>query len=78
MPNPTSSSTAIQIRANESTSVKVTILSMDGRQVLENIYQLDIGSNNLYLSLDQLEAGTYLCRFETTEGMIMRKLIKTR
>jgi hypothetical protein len=78
VPNPASGYTSIQINSIEITLLKVDILGMDGRLILENTYQLNNGTNKIDLVLDQLDVGTYLCRFETENGVMMKKLIKTR
>ncbi len=78
MPNPTADYTSVQISASGNVSVKVTILSLDGRIMKEGIYPLTNGENQIDFNVQELDAGTYLCRFELPDGMLMKKLVKSK
>jgi hypothetical protein len=78
MPNPTAGYTSITINCDESSTLRLTVLSMDGREVMEQDYALEYGSNRIDINIDQLDAGTYLCRFETPAGIEIKKLVKSK
>ncbi len=65
-PNPATVNATLTINATVKTSASVSVLSLDGKQVLPSVKTTFIpGLNQLDLSLKGLSSGTYLIRCET-------------
>ena len=59
-PNPTNASINIELLADVTGRYTLTLLSLDGRQLLERNYTLQKGANLLQWNLDGLSSGNYL------------------
>mgnify|MGYP001297963428 CR=1 FL=1 len=75
-PNPTNDDLYIEYRSLQTLSGKVSLLSMQGKLIEEQI-DVDFTSNRMKFNLGSLPKGIYFIRIETAKGSIVRKIIKS-
>jgi len=75
-PNPFTSTTNIKYYLPASTKLRLSIIDINGKEVLllKNGAQ-DKGEYNLRLSASLLNNGMYVCRLQTSDGIVAKKLM---
>lgn len=73
-PNPTLADLNIQFSKPMTSTLQVTLHSIDGQALQQ--WQIPNGVNNQSLSLAGLPAGVYLVRLKSDEGQMMARIIK--
>ncbi|MCJ8292442.1 MAG: T9SS type A sorting domain-containing protein [Crocinitomicaceae bacterium] len=76
-PNPVTDITRITFDALSSENAVVNVYSISGELVLTSNYNVEVGINSIELDLNQVEAGTYLLKVETSSSVSnMTTLVK--
>ncbi len=76
-PNPFTSYVNINLDWSKNETVNVQVLNMSGKEVSAKSVQLTKGTNYVAINnLSSLPAGMYIIQFNTTEGKIVKQLIK--
>lgn len=77
-PMPVKNQMHVALQMSKATSGNLFITDLSGQRLLEieNGVSLNVGSNQLDVSLGGLSEGVYLLNIETTEGLVTRKIIK--
>jgi hypothetical protein len=75
-PNPTTGKLVFNYSSSEETAVKIAVTSIDGKIVANYASQLLNGQNQVSMSLDHLESGTYIYHFEIRGKVTSGKIIK--
>lgn len=76
-PNPFTSYVNINLDWNKNETATVKVLSMAGKEVSSKSVQLTKGTNYVSINeLTNLPAGMYIIQFNTTEGKVLKQLIK--
>ncbi len=76
-PNPFHSSTTLEFNLSETINVSIVILDVVGREVLRiPAKELQSGINRIFVNLETLNNGLYLCQIKSNEKLQSIKLIK--
>ncbi len=75
-PNPTRENINIEFSAKKPTNVYVSLLTTDGREILEKQHNVTKGQNHLQIPSSQLKKGVYMLSLEFPEGRKMLKIVK--
>jgi uncharacterized repeat protein (TIGR01451 family) len=76
-PNPFSSYVNINIEWSKTESTVVKVFSVNGRELMAKSVNMNKGSNLVQLNdLNSLPAGNYFIQFNTTEGRIVKQVVK--
>jgi len=78
MPNPASSNVNINLYAEKSKAVKITLVDKLGRKVLSQDENLIKGFNNITLNLDKFSEGVYALLIENGTEKIIKQLMIMR
>lgn len=74
-PNPVSTTTTLGLESNESISVDLIIIDLNGAEILSKTAIVN-GSFNTQIDLTDYPSGTYILSLNTDKGMITRRIIK--
>jgi hypothetical protein len=75
-PNPTTNRASVNITLPQETRVVFSLYSIDGKQVISQVYTLDQGNQRIDIDVASMPAGSYIGIFQTDKETINRKLIK--
>ncbi len=76
-PNPFSNQITMQWKSDLSLPARVILRSLDGKQILDRRVHLSSGGHGTtFYNLGNLTPGVYLLALESTQGQVVRKLIK--
>lgn len=76
MLNASCSNSKVKINSIVPVNVKVRIFNVNGKKMMENIYPITPGLNELNLSLNTLPQGAYFVQFYSKEGSALRQFVK--
>ncbi len=79
-PNPVGRGQAIQLEANASKNISTTLrlLSITGKEMLQQTWDLELGNNHKSLSTSNLAAGVYLLYLEGEQRKMVQKIVVGR
>jgi len=75
-PNPTNGELTIEMEMKANVEVFISLMSVDGRKVLETFRTVDYGMNRVALDLSKFTNGVYFLNIVNGQDIISRKVIK--
>ena len=77
-PNPASDWLRVELSGSKSTSVDLTLISADGREILTSENQTITGAKTIMLDINNISEGIYFLKYTSPEGSGMRKVMINR
>ena len=74
-PNPTNGDLTIEMEMKANLEVLISLMSVDGRKVLETVKTVDYGMNRVALDLSKFTNGVYFLNIVDDKDIISRKVI---
>ena len=75
-PNPTTNNINIEFEAKKEAILNINILDITGKIVFSNTFQSNLGSNNVELKIETLEAGLYFIEMSDSNSAKRIKIVK--
>jgi Zn-dependent metalloprotease len=75
-PNPFNDQLTVKFNSDLKETVKVEISDMFGKTIENRMWNIDMGTNNLDLNLEDYAAGMYFLKVTSAEGFALQKIIK--
>lgn len=77
-PNPVSEQLTLEFDAGSAASYRVSMLTLDGREVQSSVAQMHAGRNQLKFNTRAMESGMYLLRLQTGSEVRTLKFVKVK
>ena len=74
-PNPTKGLTQLEYTANTNRELSIIVYSVNGQELIREVYNVTEGTNNLSFNYSTLSAGTYFVKLQAGEDIQYQKLI---
>jgi hypothetical protein len=75
-PNPAIGESFIELTAAKSAIAQLSLLTIEGKMISNENYNLKSGPNKLNLSTAELSSGVYLVRLVINGNTVVKKLVK--
>jgi hypothetical protein len=75
-PNPTAADLTLRIETAQAEAVLVEVLDLQGKALVQKTINLEAGSNNVVLRLDELSSGVYLAEVKGQEIRLTERILK--
>ncbi len=75
-PNPVNQTLFIKFTASNSSKIYVSIVSLQGPELISRTYTVNTGENTITIPVSDLNRGIYLCRINNNGKTIIQKIIK--